>query len=309
MTQVNFQQACQQLNTVQDFVRWTASRLSEYGAYFGHGTDNPWDEAIYLVTHAIHLNDALYPAIQNSKVTEDEKSTLAALIEQRVVGRVPTAYLVNQAYFMGLPFYVDERVLVPRSPIAELLENQLEPWLKGRFVHHVLDLCTGSGCIAIAAAHVFEDAIVDAVDLSPEALTVAEMNIHSLGVSDRVFPMLSDGFDALGEQKYDVILSNPPYVDEEDMESLPDEYRHEPEMGLASGADGLELPRRILAQAADHMTDDGVMILEVGNSEVHLRAQYPDVPFEWVEFQKGGHGVLVITKAQLEQHRHLFQGA
>ncbi|HSG52593.1 MAG TPA: 50S ribosomal protein L3 N(5)-glutamine methyltransferase, partial [Rheinheimera sp.] len=230
-----------------------------------------------------------------------------SLLQERIEQRIPAAYLTQQAYFAGLPFYVDERVLVPRSPIAELIAAKFAAQLNGNTPQHILDLCTGSGCIAIACAYAFEDAEVDAVDISEEALEVAQYNIASHALEHRVFPILSDGFTALAGAKYDLIVTNPPYVDAEDMADLPDEYRHEPELGLASGEDGLALTRHILREAAAHLNDGGVLVCEVGNSMVQLQHDFPDVGFDWLEFSHGAIGVFAISKAELERCQHVFQ--
>ncbi|HHU9712368.1 TPA: 50S ribosomal protein L3 N(5)-glutamine methyltransferase, partial [Escherichia coli] len=224
---------------------------------------------------------------------------------RRVNERIPVAYLTNKAWFCGHEFYVDERVLVPRSPIGELINNKFAG-LISKQPQHILDMCTGSGCIAIACAYAFPEAEVDAVDISPDALAVAEQNIEEHGLIHNVIPIRSDLFRDLPKVQYDLIVTNPPYVDAEDMSDLPNEYRHEPELGLASGTDGLKLTRRILGNAADYLADDGVLICEVGNSMVHLMEQYPDVPFTWLEFDNGGDGVFMLTKEQLLAVREHF---
>jgi len=229
------------------------------------------------------------------------------LFIRRVGERLPVPYLTNKAKFAGLEFYVDERVLVPRSPIAEMINNQFSPWLYNKPVNRIMDLCTGSACIAIACAYAFEDAEVDALDISEDALEVAQINIESLGVLDRVFPMQSDLFSAIPKgQHYDLIVSNPPYVDAQDIGDMPEEYHHEPAIGLASGNDGLDLTKRILANAADYLTETGLLVVEVGNSMVHLIEQYPDMPFTWVDFEFGGDGVFVLTRDQLVENESLF---
>ena len=228
---------------------------------------------------------------------------------QRIEHRVPAPYLTNKAWFAGYEFYVDERVLIPRSPIGELINKRFAPWLQHEPTR-IMDLCTGSGCIAIAMAHAFPAAEVDALDLSPDALAVCEMNIDMHGMSGQVVPICSDLFDALPKgDKYDLIVSNPPYVDAEDMSDLPDEFRHEPELALAAGHDGLDLVRRILAEAGALLNENGVLIVEVGNSMVHMDTLYPEVKFEWIKFEHGGDGVFVLTKAQLDQHQALFTQA
>jgi ribosomal protein L3 glutamine methyltransferase len=237
--------------------------------------------------------------VLQSRLTKRERQMLVDLILVRIEQRIPVAYLTNKAWFAGLEFYVDERTLVPRSPIAELIDTKFEPWVTTP-PKRILDLCTGSGCIAIACAYAFPDAEVDAVDLSDDALEVADINIQNHGLSQQVFPIQSDLFSGIANEKYDLIVSNPPYVDAEDMANLPDEYKHEPELGLACGDDGLDLVRDMLRQAGSMLNDDGVLFVEVGNSQVHLQAAYPEIPFQWIEFSIGGHGVFALTKAQLE---------
>lgn len=289
-----------ELRTIGDMLRWAVSRFNDADLYYGHGTDNAWDEAIALIFHALHLPDELGQQVVNCNLTSTEKHKIVDLIIRRIRERLPVPYLTNLARFAGLDFFVDERVLVPRSPIAEMIANRFGPWLYNKPVNRILDLCTGSACIAIACAYEFDDAEVDAVDISQDALDVAQINIESLGVMDRVFPIISDVFSSIpkGEQ-YDLIVSNPPYVDQEDLGDMPQEYHHEPELGLASGADGLDLTKRILANAADYMTDNALLVIEVGNSMVHLIEQYPNVPFTWIEFENGGDGVFVLSKDQL----------
>ncbi|MDP5141592.1 50S ribosomal protein L3 N(5)-glutamine methyltransferase [Rheinheimera baltica] len=299
--------AVAELTTVHDWLRFAVSRLNQADVYLGHGTDNPWDEAASLLAHVLHLPPFTDEKLFNVRLTRLERQAFVGLLQQRVEQRLPAAYLTQQAYFAGLPFYVDERVLVPRSPIAELIANKFIRQLGSNTPKHILDLCTGSGCIAIACAYAFDDAEVDAVDISADALEVAQYNIENHGLEHRVFPILSDGYQALAGAKYDLIVTNPPYVDAEDMADLPDEYRHEPELGLASGEDGLALTRRILREAAAHLSDAGVLVCEVGNSMVQLQQDFPDVDFDWLEFAHGGLGVFAITKAELERCQHLFK--
>jgi ribosomal protein L3 glutamine methyltransferase len=299
-------EAVDELHTIQDMLRWAVSRFNDAGIYYGHGTDNAWDEAVRLILPSLYLPLDIGREVHQARLTRSERQNLVELIVKRVRDRIPVAYLTNRSWFAGLEFYVDERVLVPRSPFAELIEGQFQPWLI-EDPTRILDLCTGSGCIAIACSYAFPEAEIDAVDISEDALAVAEINIHNHGVEQSVIPLLSDGFKALEGLKYDLIVSNPPYVDAIDMAHLPDEFTHEPELGLASGDDGLELTRHILASAADHLTDKGVLIVEVGNSQVQLEVSYPQVPFTWLDFEHGGHGVFVLTKEQLLEHASLFK--
>ncbi|WAN11313.1 50S ribosomal protein L3 N(5)-glutamine methyltransferase [Stutzerimonas balearica] len=294
------------LQTLRDYIRWAVSRFHEHEVYFGHGTDNAWDEARLLVLGGLHLPWAMADAYLDCRLEEAECLHLNELLRRRIEERVPAAYLLGEAWFCGLPFIVDERVLVPRSPIAEYIERQFAPWLP-KTPARILDLCTGSGCIGIACAYEFPDAEVVLADLSYEALEVANLNIEQHELEGRVYTVQSDGFDGLPGQRFDLIVSNPPYVDLEDFASMPDEYQHEPELGLACGDDGLDLVRRMLAEAADHLTDDGLLVVEVGNSQVHIEALYPEVDFTWLEFQRGGHGVFLLAAQQCREHQALFR--
>ncbi|MBB1381718.1 50S ribosomal protein L3 N(5)-glutamine methyltransferase [Shewanella frigidimarina] len=307
MDKIFVDEAVTELRTIADMLRWAVSRFNDANIYYGHGTDNAWDEAIALVFDALHLPEDIGQQVILSNLTSSEKHKIVELIIRRVRERLPVPYLTNKAKFAGLEFYVDERVLVPRSPIAEMINNQFSPWLYNKPVNRIMDLCTGSACIAIACAYAFEDAEVDALDISEDALEVAQINIESLGVLDRVFPMQSDLFSAIPKgQHYDLIVSNPPYVDAQDIGDMPEEYHHEPAIGLASGNDGLDLTKRILANAADYLTETGLLVVEVGNSMVHLIEQYPDMPFTWVDFEFGGDGVFVLTRDQLVENESLF---
>ena len=301
-------QACavvDDLATIQDMMRWAYSYFNASDLYYGHGYDNAWDEAQQLVLAALYLPADVPEAMYQSRLTLVEKERVIHLIETRLGTRQPVAYLTNSAWFCGSEFYVDERTIVPRSPIGELIMQKFA----GLIDHEpkrILDMCTGSGCIAIACAQQFLEAEVDAVDLSLDALDVAQINIERHGLAERVFPISSDLFNDIPQDKYDLIVTNPPYVDEEDLDDMPQEFHFEPEMSLGSGADGLDITKRILAQAADYLTDNGVLVCEVGNSMVHLIEQFPTVPFNWIEFKNGGLGVFSLTRAQLVEYRHLF---
>ena len=305
METTKFAEVSEQLHTVNDYIRFGASQFNQAELYFGHGTNNAWHEAMILVMYRLSLPTEMVDDAMSCRLIKEERLAILALFDRRITEGLPAAYLTNQAMFCGLPFYVDERVLVPRSPIGELIDNRFNG-LIDKSPSRILDLCTGSGCIAIACAVAFPEAEVDAVDLSIDALNVAEINIEGHGLSAQVIPIHSDVFSGVEGQSYDLIVTNPPYVDQEDVDSLPQEYLHEPEMGLGSGFDGLDITRKILAQAASHLHDEGVLICEVGNSQVHLSAAFPNVPFQWLEFERGGHGVFRLTKAQLEQHQQDF---
>ena len=301
MVSANFE-----LQTVRDFLRWTISRMGESDLFYGHGTDNVQDEAWYLVCGALRLPFDLDGRLLDGMLTNAEREKLCALLERRIKERVPVAYLVGEAWFAGLPFTVDERVLVPRSPIAELIEQGFQPWLGNSEPGHILDLCTGSGCIGIACAYAFPDARVVLSDVSEDALSVARFNIDRHRLQDRVEARISDVFDGLAGQRFDLIVSNPPYVDADDLAQMPAEFHAEPALGLGSGEDGLELTRRILLQAASHLNEDGLLVVEVGNSGATLDLRYPDLPLTWVEFEHGGHGVFVMSKADLLAARSMI---
>ncbi|MFO7858657.1 MAG: 50S ribosomal protein L3 N(5)-glutamine methyltransferase [Ectothiorhodospiraceae bacterium] len=296
-------EALEQLHTLADYVRWGASRFREAGLVFGHGTDNALDEAAALVLHTLHLAPEIPETYWHTRLTRSEGEAIMARMQRRIDERVPVAYLTSEAWFLGLPFYVDRRVLVPRSPVAELVENGFAPWLEADAVRRVLDLGTGSGCIAVTCAMAFDEAEVDASDISQEALEVARINIARYGLEHRVQTVRADVFDGLlPGRRYDLIVANPPYVDARDMARLPREYRHEPELGLAAGDDGLTVVRRILAGAHERLTPDGLLVVEVGNSAHAVAAAWPQVPFTWLDFQRGGEGVFALTAADVADH-------
>lgn len=287
------------LCTLRDLVRWGASRFNEAGLCFGHGTDNALDEALLLVLHAVHLDHDLPADFLAARVTVPEREAIVSLLRRRVDERIPAAYLTNRARFAGEWYYVDDSVLVPRSPLAEVIGRQFAPWVAADAVRHILDLCTGSGCIAIACAHAFPTARVDAVELSDGAAAVARRNVREHGVERRVRVLPGDLYGPVGAARYDIIVSNPPYVSEAEMAGLPAEYRREPAMGLMAGADGLDVVRRILAGAARHLSPGGILVVEVGDSAERLAAAYPQLPFLWLDFDGGGGGVFVLTASQL----------
>ncbi|QUM81854.1 50S ribosomal protein L3 N(5)-glutamine methyltransferase [Moritella sp. 36] len=298
MDRIFIDEAVKELTTIQDIIRWAVSRFNDAGIFYGHGTDNAWDEAVQLILPTLHLPLDIDPQIRHAKLLTSERQKLVELIVRRVNERIPAAYLTNKAWFAGLEFFVDERVLVPRSPFAELIMNGFQPWLTHEPMR-ILDMCTGSGCIAIALSHAFPDSDIDAVDIEHGAIEVAEINIQDHGVENQVTPIQSDLFSNLTGLRYDMIVSNPPYVDQEDIDNLPDEFKHEPEIGLQSGFDGLELTLKMLAQAPDMLNDGGLLFVEIGNSMVHMQEKFPEVPFTWLEMQNGGHGIFVISKEQI----------
>ena len=295
----NTQQLANELSTLRDFIRYGVSLFNAEGLFFGHGSDSALDEATALALYVLHLPHDLPGHFMDAVLTSEEKSDVLDLYERRVKDRIPAAYLTHEAWFAGHKFYVDERVLVPRSPIAEIITSQFEPWIDPEEVRDVLDLCTGSGCIAIACAYALPDADIDAVDISDSALAVAEINVDRHQMQDQVRLIKSDLFSQLEDNSYDLVITNPPYVDAEEMAVLPAEFRHEPELGLASGSDGLDAIKKILHEAADYLNEEGVLIAEVGASEDVLIELYPDVPFFWFDFEHGGSGVFMLTREHL----------
>jgi ribosomal protein L3 glutamine methyltransferase len=296
----HFSEASASLQTLRDCLRFAVSRFNEAELFFGHGSENAYDEAAYLILHTLNLPlDRLEPFL-DAKLTHSEIYDVLDVIERRTLQRIPAAYLTNQAWLGDLSFYVDERVIVPRSFIAELLREQLSPWISdAEQVHNVLDMCTGSGCLAILSAHAFPNAHVDAADLSADALDVAQYNVTDYGLEDRISLVESDLFAKLKGKKYDLIISNPPYVDAPSVAALPQEYKYEPKLALGSGADGLDATRAILEHAAKHLTDKGILVVEIGHNRDALEAAYPNLPFTWLEVSAGDEFVFMLHRNDL----------
>ena len=295
-----FEQAQHELSTLRDMMRFAVSRFSEAGLFFGHGSDNAWDEAAYLLLHTLHLPiDRLEP-FMDARLTSSERADVLEVIGRRISERVPAAYITHEAWLGDYRFYVDERVIVPRSHIAELLREQLSPWIDDPWaVRNVLDMCTGSGCLAILAAHAFPEAKVDAVDISPDALVVARRNVDDYDLAARLRLIESNAFAALDGKVYDVIISNPPYVNAESMRALPEEYRREPELALASGEDGLDFTRILLREANDHLNPGGLLVVEIGNNRDELEQAFPDTPFTWLDTEAGDRYVFMLRREEL----------
>jgi ribosomal protein L3 glutamine methyltransferase len=295
-----YQSARQELLTLRDLIRYGVSRLNSAQVALGHGSDNAWDEAVYLTLHALHLPlDTLEPFL-DARVVREERDRVLDLLERRVTERVPAAYLTNEAWLRGHRFYVDKRVIVPRSPIAELLDQGLSPWVQDALeVENVLDMCTGSGCLAILSALAFPYAHVDAVDVSADALEVARRNVDDYGLQDRLDLHESNLFDSLPARQYDVIICNPPYVNSGSMDVLPQEYRHEPHLALAGGEDGMDLVRRILAAAPQYLTQDGVIVLEIGHERDFFEAAFPQLSPVWLDTEEASDQLLLLTREQL----------
>ncbi|QIO05969.1 50S ribosomal protein L3 N(5)-glutamine methyltransferase [Acinetobacter shaoyimingii] len=321
----HLQEAAENLSTIRDFIRFGVTALRQYDAHLGQGTEDFFAESSALVLQTLALDWSANPEILDAKLLPSEKAEFIALLERRINEKVPTSYLLNLAYFCEKPYYVDERVLIPRSPIAELINNRFSPYCldenhqareaannlpinsNAKMPRRILDMCTGSGCIAIALSYAFPEAEVDATDISKDALEVAAINAEHHNKQFEVALLESDLFSKIpAENQYDLIVSNPPYVDAEDMADLPEEFRHEPELALAAGQDGLDLVRKMLAQAADYLTEDGLIVIEVGNSEWAMRQNFNTVDFHWLTFQNGGSGIFALTAAQCREYRDLF---
>ncbi|MDO9051355.1 MAG: 50S ribosomal protein L3 N(5)-glutamine methyltransferase [Methylotenera sp.] len=302
---MTYQQETTELFTIRDWIRFAVSQFEASDIFYGHGTDNGYDEAVWLIMSALHLPMDTLDNFFDARLTEAERTKLADFIEQRISKHTPTAYLLKEAWLQGLKFYVDERVLIPRSFIAELLNNDLSPWIEfPEMIESAADICTGSGCLGILLASTFPNAAIDVIDISQDAIDVANINIANYGLEAQVTAIKSDMFSALrdkknGCKKYDVIISNPPYVDAPAMAVLPAEYRNEPQLALGSGVAGLDHTHTILREAANYLTDDGILIVEIGHNREALEAAYPNIVFNWLEVSSGNEFVFLLTKSQL----------
>lgn len=295
-----------ELHTLRDWLRYAVSRFENSDIFYGHGTDNSYDEAIWLIMSSLYLPHDTLNHFLDARLTAEECERLRVRIEQRVTQHTPTAYLVNEAWLKGYKFYVDERVIVPRSFIAELLEDSLSPWIEyPEMVERVADICTGSGCLGILLADAFPSAEVDVVDISPDAIDVCEINIANYQLQDRVFAVQSDMFTALEGRQYDLIISNPPYVDAPSMAALPPEYQQEPQLALGSGEAGLDHTHTLIAQASHYLSDEGLLVVEIGHNRDALLEAYPSLPFTWLEVSSGDQFVFLLTKAQLDAYHGL----
>ncbi len=303
----DYMDSTNEFRTIRDFIRWGASQFVEHKVFLGHGLATSLHESATIVLHVLFLPYNLDDCYLDAVLTVEERKKVVYLLNRRIKERKPVAYLTNEAIFAGLSFYVDERVLVPRSPIAEIILQRFSPWVDESQALKILDLCTGSACIAIACAYAFPDAQVDAVELSDDALEVARKNIKKHDASEQISLFKSDLFKALPNAKYDVIVSNPPYVAIQEWEALPAEYHQEPEMGFTGGINGLDLVLQILSKANQFLTEQGVLIIEVGSSAETLQQLLPQVPFYWLEFEQGGDGVFLLTAAQVEQYHQQFK--
>ncbi len=297
---MSFEEAKSHLSTVSDLLRFAVSRFNQAKLFFGHGTTNAYDEAAYLILHTLHLPlDRLEPFL-DAHLLPEEVESVVEILRRRVEERLPASYLTHEAWLGDLRFYIDERVIVPRSFIAELLREQLQPWVEDpEAITSGLDMCTGSGCLAILMALTFPNALIDAVDLSADALEVASRNVADYGLEDQLSLIQSDLFIALEGRRYDLIVSNPPYVNAPSMQTLPEEYLHEPKMALGSGADGLDATRVILREAAKHLNKGGLLVVEIGHNRDALEEAFPELPFTWLETSAGDEHVFLLTREQM----------
>lgn len=303
-----FHDRLQTLSTLRDWIRYAISEFRKNNLFYGHGTNNALDEAVSLILHTVHLPYDAPAMFYDAVLTFEERKAVDHIISLRIDKKIPAAYLTHEAFFMGLSFYVDERVLIPRSPIAEIIEKQFEPWIESHHISRILDLCTGSGCIAIACAEIFPETEITASDISTDSLEVARINLEKFNLQDQIKLIQSDVFDNIPipseeSEKFNIIISNPPYVDKADMDSLPKEYHHEPVTALAAGHDGLDIIKKILNTAKNYLSDHGILIVEAGNSAEALVSQFPNLPFTWLEFEHGESEVFLLTAEQLNAWR------
>jgi len=291
--------------TLEDLLSEAERLFSLHGLYFGHGTTNAWDESVFLVSHALRLGPDPQIDVLNQEVTTDQAKVFRQLCDRRVAERIPAPYLTSKAWFCGLEFFVDTRVIIPRSPISELVFHQFSPWLINQ-PDSLLDLCTGSGCIGIACAYEFDQAAVTISDICGEALEVARRNVEAHNLLDRVEIIKSDCFNGLDGRKFDLIVCNPPYVDSQEFAAMPSEYRHEPARAMLSGEDGLEFTRQLLREAIDHLNPQGILVVEVGHSALALQQEFTAVPFIWPSVGEGDSGVFILSYDQLDENRNFF---
>lgn len=295
------------LVTIKDYVRFCISEMNSQNAYYGHGSTNSWDEAVHLVISAINLQYELDSSMIDARLTLEERELILDYIYQRAYTRKPLPYILKKAWFADMEFDIDERVIIPRSPVSELIKHAFSPWVNNQYdAKNVMDLCTGSGCIGIACAEVFTNANVTLVDISEDALEIANKNIKKHNLTNRVSAIKSDLFTNVGDVKYNLIVSNPPYVDKQDIDSMPKEYHYEPKLALEAGDDGLDLAKKIILEADKYLTQDGVLIVEVGNSQHALMNMCPDIPFTWLSFENGGDGVFLLNYQELIQYKDKF---
>ncbi|MBM2830735.1 MAG: prmB [Gammaproteobacteria bacterium] len=289
------------ISTLRQLIDWTAEQLNAADLFFGHGTDNAYDEAVFLVLRSIQLPFDVADKVLDQALEQEEKERILSVINERIKTKRPVAYILGEAWFAGMSFYVNEGVLIPRTPFAELITEKFSPWCEEDNVKRILDIGTGCGCIAIVSAFAFPDAKIDAIDISTEALAVARKNVERYKLDDRITVIHSDLFENIGDIQYDLIIANPPYVSNDELANLPAEYHYEPVIGLHAGHDGLDVVKQILNSAREHLTGQGVLAVEVGNSQQALINYYPQVPFLWLDLQHGGEGVFLLTQQELLQ--------
>ena len=308
MQMINKREIANDLMTLRDLIRWGTSQFNAAGLSFSQGMPTAIDEAVYLCLSALHLEPDFSVEYFDCVLTMDERLHVLDLFQSRIEQRIPAAYITNESWFAGLSFYVDERVLIPRSPVAEIIQQQFSLWISPDQVNNILDLCTGSGCIAIACAYAFEQAQIDASDISADALAVARINRENHGFEKQLDLIESNLFESIPDKRYDIIVSNPPYVSEQEVEQLAKEFDYEPaSLALAAGETGMDMVLPILVQAGDYLTEEGILVVEVGYSQDALEQLLPSVPFFWIDFEFGGDGVFVLTAKQLETYQDDFK--